>query len=101
MAKKAASQQSTGPALRIYPRRSKADDGHQQFSLDVQREGSHMFVVDALPRFGLSASWLIASSTSTTTALAMTSWAGESSPTARRSSHRRHRALPRSIAPRP
>jgi DNA invertase Pin-like site-specific DNA recombinase len=41
----------------VYLRRSKADDGHQQFSLDVQREGSHIFVADALPRFALTASW--------------------------------------------
>src|SRR5277367_4591201 len=45
------------PTLRVYLRRSKADDGHQQFSLDVQREGSRMFVVDDLVRLGVVMSW--------------------------------------------
>ena len=36
--------------VRVYLRRSKADDGHQQFSLDVQREGCRRFVVEELAR---------------------------------------------------
>ena len=43
--------------LRVYLRRSKADDGHQQFSLDVQREGCRRFVVEELVRRDLAISW--------------------------------------------
>jgi len=43
--------------LRVYLRRSKADEGHQQFSLDVQREGCRRFVVEELPRREIVASW--------------------------------------------
>ena len=57
MARKAFAETQSQPALRVYLRRSKADEGHQQFSLDVQREGSRLFVADSLPRFGLTASW--------------------------------------------
>ena len=32
-----------GPVLRVYLRRSKADEGHQQFSLDVQTDGCRRF----------------------------------------------------------
>jgi site-specific DNA recombinase len=45
------------PTLRVYLRRSKADEGHQQFSLDVQREGCRRFAVDDLPRRDLTVSW--------------------------------------------
>lgn len=43
--------------LRIYLRRSKGDADHQQFSLDVQREGCRAFVVDELPGRGVRCSW--------------------------------------------
>jgi site-specific DNA recombinase len=43
--------------LRVYLRRSKADEGHQQFSLDVQREGCRRFVVEDLVRRDVMASW--------------------------------------------
>src|SRR5690349_3692838 len=44
---------STAPAIRLYLRRSKSDEGHQQFSLDVQREGCQRFAVLELPRRGV------------------------------------------------
>src|SRR4051812_27067639 len=47
----------TAPRLRIYLRRSKADEGHQQFSLDVQRDGSRMFAIDDLARLGVNVAW--------------------------------------------
>jgi site-specific DNA recombinase len=43
--------------LRVYLRRSKADEGHQQFSLDVQREGCRRFVVEELARRDVVVSW--------------------------------------------
>jgi DNA invertase Pin-like site-specific DNA recombinase len=45
------------PMLRVYLRRSKADEGHQQFSLDVQREGCRRFAVEELPRRSINVSW--------------------------------------------
>ncbi len=48
---------NTQPRLRIYLRRSKADEGHQQFSLDVQRDGSRLFTVDEMPRQGVNLVW--------------------------------------------
>ena len=45
------------PCLRLYLRRSKADEGHQQFSLDVQREGSARFTCEELPRRSLNVAW--------------------------------------------
>src|SRR5262245_28287807 len=42
--------------LRLYLRRSKADEGHQQFSLDVQRAGCQRFLDDLAGR-GLTLSW--------------------------------------------
>jgi site-specific DNA recombinase len=45
------------PRLRVYLRRSKSDEGHQQFSLDVQREGCRRFAVEDLPRRELIVSW--------------------------------------------
>ena len=47
----------SGPVLRIYLRRSKADQGHQQFSLDVQREGCRRFAAEELPRRGAVLDW--------------------------------------------
>lgn len=43
--------------LRLYLRRSRADEGHQQFSLDVQRSGAERFVAADLARFDAVASW--------------------------------------------
>jgi site-specific DNA recombinase len=51
-------QASAEPTLRVYFRRSKADEGHQQFSIDTQREGARLFVGDALPRFGAQVEWM-------------------------------------------
>lgn len=48
---------TTTPRLRIYLRRSKADEGHQQFSLDVQRDGSRLFTRDELPRHAINLAW--------------------------------------------
>ena len=48
---------TTPPRLRIYLRRSKADEGHQQFSLDVQRDGSRLFALDELVRAGVNIPW--------------------------------------------
>src|SRR5262245_58026870 len=48
---------SAPPVLRIYLRRSKADDGHQQFSLDVQREGCERFATHDLRNRGLALAW--------------------------------------------
>ncbi|MCG8417718.1 MAG: recombinase family protein [Proteobacteria bacterium] len=45
------------PVVRIYLRRSKADKKHQEFSLEVQREGSQKFVVSELPGKGIHAAW--------------------------------------------
>src|SRR5882724_6761773 len=45
------------PTVRVYLRRSKADEGHQQFSLDVQRDGCRRFVVEELARRDLMVSW--------------------------------------------
>ena len=50
-----AAAESTGSILRVYLRRS--DEGHQQYSIDVQREGSRMFVAEELPRLGVTVSW--------------------------------------------
>lgn len=49
--------QTAAPKLRLYLRRSKADEGYQQFSLDVQREGSRLFAAEELPRFGVDLAW--------------------------------------------
>lgn len=38
--------------LRIYLRRSRADDGHQEFSIDVQRRGCQEFAATLGPREG-------------------------------------------------
>ena len=62
-----------GPALHVYLRRSKAKQGHQQFSLDVQRDGSRQFVLNDLPRSESTCVGAIDSSTSTTIAPATTS----------------------------
>lgn len=45
------------PRLRLYLRRSKADEGHQQFSLDVQRDGCQRFALDVLPTRGIKVAW--------------------------------------------
>jgi len=45
------------PTLRLYLRRSKGDE-HQQFSLDVQREGCHGFVIGELARRGVTVPWI-------------------------------------------
>lgn len=45
------------PVLRIYLRRSKADPGKQEFSLDVQREGCKRFAEVMLPNDGIDVSW--------------------------------------------
>ena len=47
--------ETTAPTLRVYLRRS--DEGHQQYSIDVQREGSRMFVADELARLGVNLAW--------------------------------------------
>lgn len=52
------SRSTDKPLLRIYLRRSRADEGHQQFSLDVQREGAHRFARDQLPARGFDVTWL-------------------------------------------
>jgi site-specific DNA recombinase len=54
---RAKARTQTQPRLRVYLRRSKADEGHQQFSLDVQRDGSRLFTIDELARLGISIPW--------------------------------------------
>ncbi len=58
MRKRPGTEEPAASRLRIYLRRSKADEGHQQFSLDVQREGCRTFVNDILPqRFNVQPVW--------------------------------------------
>ncbi len=45
------------PRLRVYLRRSRADAGHQQFSLETQREGARRFATEELARRGLALRW--------------------------------------------
>lgn len=49
--------QHVSPTLRLYLRRSKADEGHQQFTLDVQREGCERFAREQLPGRGIVVAW--------------------------------------------
>ena len=43
--------------LRNYLRRSKADEGHQMFSIDVQRDGCRRFTEDSLRHRGVTTAW--------------------------------------------
>jgi site-specific DNA recombinase len=54
---KAEPKPKPGPTLRIYLRRSKAEKEHQQFSLDVQREGCRHFVEQILIHREVTVAW--------------------------------------------
>ncbi len=51
-------EKPTNGRLRIYLRRSRADQDHQRFSIDVQREECHRFALNSLPGRGLTPAWM-------------------------------------------